>query len=145
MTEFHPNKYTNKSMEERDYVDVRASQITNAYQVLRLPHTRATHLLELLGNPMHETSNTEVIGADFLMQIMEWRETIDAISESDSSQSEEQLKPLKEELQQVLAQVVQELEAAFEAQDYSKAVELSGQLQYWHRIDTEIHEKMEAE
>jgi hypothetical protein len=55
------------------------------------------------------------------------------------------LKPLKEELQQVMAQVVQELEAAFEAQDYSKAVELSGQLQYWHRIDMEIHENMEAE
>jgi Fe-S protein assembly co-chaperone HscB len=145
MTEFHPDKHTNKSMEERDYVDVKASQITNAYQVLRLPHTRATHLLELLGNPMDETSNTEVVGAEFLMQIMEWRETIDAISESDSSESEEQLKPLKEELQQVLAQVVQELEAAFEAHDYSKAVELSGQLQYWHRIDTEIHEKMEAE
>jgi DnaJ-domain-containing protein 1 len=98
--------------------------------------------------PQHEpdeTSNTEVVGAEFFMQIMEWRETVDAISESDSSQSEEQLKPLKEELQQVMAQVVQELEAAFEAQDYSKAVELSGQLQYWHRIDMEIHENMEAE
>ena len=52
MTEYHPDKHTNKSQTERDLMDEKAAIVTHAFQTLTQPHTRATHLLELLGNPV---------------------------------------------------------------------------------------------
>jgi molecular chaperone HscB len=138
MTEFHPDKHTNKPLPERERVDVIASQVTNAFQILRQPHTRAPHLLELLGTPMEETSRSDLVGMEFLMETMELREAVD-------STSPVHLKPIWDETQQHIAQVVEDLETAFDEEDFARAVELSAQLQYWHNIETAIHEKMENE
>lgn len=136
MTEYHPDKHSSKTLQDREKVDGMASQITNAFQILRQPHTRATHLLELLGSPMEETSQSDLVGMEFLMQVMELREAVDSTSPAS-------LKPIWDETQQDISHVVEELEAAFEEEDISKSVELSAQLQYWHRIEETIYEKME--
>lgn len=67
---------------------------------------------------------------------MELRETVD-------STKPENLKSLWDETQQRINQVLEELDESFEDNDFQKAIKLSAQLQYWHRIETAIYEKME--
>ena len=138
MTEYHPDKHTTKTLMERQEIEEIASQVTSAYQILQEPHTRATHLLELLGNPMEETSKSDLVGMEFLMQVMEIRESVDTTAP-------EHLKPIWDETKHHMEELVDELGEAFEQEDYEKAIQLSAQLQYWHRIETAIHEKMEQE
>jgi molecular chaperone HscB len=138
MTEFHPDKHGNKSSEEKEYIDAKASQVTNAFQTLRHAHTRATHLLDLVGQPMDETSQGNLVGEDFLMDVMEIRESIDSTDATN-------MKPLWDETQQKIHQVCEKLDVAFNAQDFPEALKLSAMLQYWHRIEVTIHEKMEDE
>ena len=58
MTEYHPDKHTGKSSAERDRMDELASRVTHAFQTLTLPHTRATHLLDLLGSLVRHKCGT---------------------------------------------------------------------------------------
>lgn len=138
MIEFHPDKHSGKSQQEREYAEVKASRVTQAFQELKDPHTRATHLLDLLGNHMEETSKTDLVGNEFLMDVMEIRESI---AETPAAQFE----PLWKETRLKIQQVCEELDDAFEAEDNEKALRLSAMLQYWHRIEETIHEKMEDE
>eukprot|EP00980_Cylindrotheca_fusiformis_P003323 scaffold746_cov123-Cylindrotheca_fusiformis.AAC.11 len=57
MTEHHPDKHREASIPEMSDEEDKAAQITNAYQTLLQPHTRASHLLELLGKPVRLPSS----------------------------------------------------------------------------------------
>jgi molecular chaperone HscB len=148
MAKYHPDRRNQQSMghhgNDDDDGDMDASQITNAYQILREPHTRATYLLELLGHPIEETANTaSLIRPEFLLQVMEWRETIDSLDPSsgdhdDMEVLEDLLSQTKDEIQGVMSQ----LDEAFQKQDLNRAMQLSAQLQYWHRIEETIQDKM---
>lgn len=52
MTKHHPDKNRDKSLPERNSIEEKAAEITHAFQTLHHPHTRATHLLDLLGTPV---------------------------------------------------------------------------------------------
>jgi Fe-S protein assembly co-chaperone HscB len=138
MKEFHPDKHAGKALQEREFIDMKAKQVTQAFQELKDPHTRATHLLGLLGNPMEETSNIDLVGNEFLMDVMEIRESIVATPAAN-------FEPLWKETKYKIQQVCEELDDAFEQEDNEKALRLSAMLQYWHRIEETIHEKMELE
>ena len=138
MKEFHPDKHAGKDQQEREYVEMKASRVTQAFQELKDPHTRATHLLDLLGNPMDETSQSNLVGNEFLMDVMEIRESIVATPAAN-------FEPLWKEMRLKIQQVCEELDDAFEKEDSEKALRLSAMLQYWHRIEETIHEKMEDE
>jgi Fe-S protein assembly co-chaperone HscB len=138
MIEFHPDKHSGKSKQEREYADMKASQVTHSFQELKNPHTRAVHLLHLLGNPMDETSKGNLVGNEFLMDVMEIRESV-------ASTPATNLEPIWRETRLKIQQVCEELGAAFEQEDTEKALKISAMLQYWHRIEETIHEKMEVE
>lgn len=138
MTDYHPDKHTLKDAAEQVAVEHQAASVTNAYDVLKRPHTRATHLLEVLGHPMEEGSTGELVGMEFLMQIMTLREQID------STDSDEALKPLLTGNVLRMNETAEQLVDAFDERDIKRAMELTAQLQYWHRIDETIREKMSS-
>jgi molecular chaperone HscB len=124
-----------------------ASIITHAYHTLRKPHTRAMYLLTLVGKPIDETSGAaRLVGPEFLMTIMEWREMIDGIpSVADSGGGDQVMEELelrldetREEMEGILAQ----LDVAFQDDDFDQAMKLVAQLQYWNRIEETIVEKL---
>lgn len=136
MAELHPDKHANKTETERLDFERQASEVTNAYETLVEVHTRATHLLDVLGRPMEDSASGKVVGHEFLMEVMLLREEID------SSSGDEMLKPLLGRNQYRIEETCQELEQAFEESDLDKAVELTARLQYWNRIDETIREKI---
>jgi molecular chaperone HscB len=151
MTKYHPDMRNQRQGDDDDDDDDDtndASEITHAYHTLRKPHTRATHLLELVGRPMEEetTNAASLVGPGFLMHVMEMREDIDSIAGlQDGRSSEDATRELEELLssaQQEMEEVLEELDKAFQHDHLDKALELSAQLQYLHRIEETIVEKL---
>lgn len=160
MAEHHPDKLKHNATADATEFD--ASQITHAYQILKEPHTRATHLLELLGrsiNPDNSNNNNNspapstLVGPAFLLHIMELREEIDgliedlqrakSISTTSTSTAMKSLQNLMEETKEQIQTITKDLDQAFEGDDLDRAMELSAQLQYWKRIQDTIQEHLE--
>ena len=56
MSNLHPDRHTLKSIDEQDHYRHQASQVTRAYSILRTPHERALHLIQLTGKTIEESS-----------------------------------------------------------------------------------------
>jgi molecular chaperone HscB len=138
MIDFHPDKHSLKDIEVQEAFEKQASAVTRAYDILKHPHTRATHLLEVLGHPMEDQSTGDLVGMVFLMEIMEAREIID------STVGDDELRPLLLENQKEIDETSELLSRAFEQTNLEKALELTAQIQYFTRIDETIREKMKS-
>ena len=71
----HPDRYATGSETERRVAMQWATRANEAYRTLRDPLSRARYLLGLKGFDTGEETNTSM-PPDFLMQQMEWRESV---------------------------------------------------------------------
>jgi molecular chaperone HscB len=115
-----------------------ASLVTDAFDALQKPHTRALHLLEIHNRPLDESSSTDLVGAPFLMDVMERRETISETSDHVHLQS------MWRENKRSIQATCRELTNAFAASDLDRALRLTARLQYWNRIEETLREKMDS-
>ncbi|EEC48226.1 predicted protein [Phaeodactylum tricornutum CCAP 1055/1] len=136
MTSLHPDKHTLKSQSSQDESHDLASRVTLAYDVLRQSLSRASHLLELNGRGMEDTASGKLVGACFLMHVMDLREQIDEANDDAS------LKKLWDENEVRSQQVCDGLAEAFAQEDFDEALRLTGKLQYWNRVQETIREKI---
>jgi molecular chaperone HscB len=121
---------------------VEPAVVTDAYDTLKRPHLRATHLLQVLGHPMDEDAavgSMQLVGDAFLMEIMRIREDIENAATDDAA-----LKPLLDQNLQRIEETCHKLDVAFEAQNMPEALQLTAQLQYWNRIDETLREAMDS-
>ena len=72
----HPDRFASASEAERRVAMQWATRANEAYRTLRNPIDRARYLLALKGFDTGEESNTSM-PPDFLMQQMEWRESVE--------------------------------------------------------------------
>jgi len=72
----HPDRHAGGSDGERRLALQRATQVNEAYRVLRDPQRRGAYLCERAGVPLQAESNT-AMPAVFLMQQMTWRESLE--------------------------------------------------------------------
>ncbi len=75
----HPDKFANATDRERRLSVQQAALINEAFETLKSPLRRARYLLELHGLAVNDESNT-VMDPAFLMQQMEWRESLEEIA-----------------------------------------------------------------
>eukprot|EP00977_Amphora_coffeiformis_P005969 scaffold1271_cov167-Amphora_coffeaeformis.AAC.4 len=140
MNEYHPDRNRQSAADEQDEMRDKSSAVTQAYQELTSPHTRAAHLMALRGKPMDETLSQSVVGMEFLMQVMEVREEVENVEPG----SDEGLRPLLAENEKRIAETCHDLENAHEIGDLDRALQLTARLQYWNRVTETIREKMES-
>ena len=134
----HPDRHGHHSAEDQKLLADHASDITDAYAVLRAPHMRAVHLLELLGSPLDEGTSSEMLGAEFLMNIMEVREELEEAGAEPS-----RLQALREANKQAMDKLHSQLRGAFdEARDLELARALTARLQYLQRIEEEAANRL---
>ena len=144
MEEHHPDKQQHNGNDNQHRFQ-KASSITRAYDRLRRKHTRATHLMELLGKPMEESSSGMLVGQEFLMQIMELRQAVeDAAAVNDHADREALLRPLWEENKRRIQETCERLDQVIESGDLETALELTARLQYWNRMDETIRVGLES-
>lgn len=127
-------------MAEQERMQERSSHVTQAYQQLTSPHTRAAHLMTLRGKPMTETASQEIVGTEFLMQIMEIREAVENVMAG----SDDELKALLQENEARIADTCREFEQALDHGNLDNALQQTARLQYWNRVSETIKEKMES-
>jgi hypothetical protein len=160
MKEYHPDKQLHNNTSDSHPSHLTAETITHAYQIMKTPHTRALHWLELHGCPLveerHKGNNNhngddaippDLVGMEFLMEIMEWREAIE-----DATGAQPKLEAIAEEtkiLHQHCERALEDLldDADANANDEAllqDARQLTAQLQYWHRLETTLKEAMDV-
>jgi molecular chaperone HscB len=81
--EAHPDRFAAQGAAAQRVAMQWSVRINEAYQRLKDPVRRAAYLCELHGSPIDAESNTAMPG-DFLMQQMEWRESLDEAQTPDA-------------------------------------------------------------
>lgn len=133
----HPDRHGQSSEQEQQDAADHAADITDAYSVLKAPHLRAVHLLELLGTPLDEETSGDVLGPEFLMEVLEIREELE-----EPGLQPDRLLGLREVNNKAVAALHSRLCAAFGTHELVQAQALTARLQYLQRIDEEILAKM---
>ncbi len=77
----HPDKFANASEQDKRLAVQRAAQINDGFNTLKHPILRAEHMLSLKGIDLSHESTT-VKDTQFLMQQMEWRESLEALRDN---------------------------------------------------------------
>ena len=128
----HPDRFASASAAERRVALQWSTRANEAYRALREPLSRAIYLCTLRGDdPSAETSTT--MPSDFLMQQLEWRETLDDAADTPA------LDALDRELAERRAAMIVNVSAALDDQrDDARAVALVRQWMFVERFAEDI-------
>lgn len=131
---FHPDKFASASAFEQKQAVMMSSTINDAYRTLRNPIDRAAYLLKTLGIDADAPEHTS-FAPDFLMQQMEWRETLmEARAESDLKT----LENLNDEIRAEQEKLFCGLKQSFARQDYDTAAQQVRQGRFLDKLRNEI-------
>ena len=117
-----------------------ATLANEAYQTLKHPALRAKYLLELQGITAISETNT-AMPADFLMQQMEWRETLE---DAKSARDLNALDNLLNEIRREATTLKSELSTLIDSkQDYTAATASTRKLIFMDKISADINKVIE--
>jgi molecular chaperone HscB len=135
--EAHPDRFAAEGAAAQRVAMQWSVRINEAYQRLKDPLKRAAYLCELQGAPVQAENNTAMPAA-FLMQQMEWRESLD------DTESPEGLEALLDEVSAEQRRVLQELARLLdEVQDPLLAVGQVRALMFFERFMQEVNAKLD--
>ena len=132
----HPDRFASADPASQRQAMQWSVRINEAYQRLKDPIKRAAYLCELRGAPIEAENNT-AMPADFLMQQMHWRESLD---DAQSLQDHEQI------LDQVNASfktALQHCEHALDAGRYDQAALQVRALMFTDKFIKDIHARID--
>jgi molecular chaperone HscB len=139
-SESHPDRFVTASAAEK-LQSMQTSTLANeAYQTLKNPANRARYLLELQGiNAIAETNTA--MPADFLMQQMEWRETIDDATQAGNiNVLENLLSKMQAEAKTLQVDLADLIDAK---KDYGTATEAARKLIFIDKVRADINKAIE--
>ncbi|KAL4227390.1 hypothetical protein ACF0H5_012832 [Mactra antiquata] len=129
----HPDRYSQKSKEERLLAEQQSAFINKAYNTLLKPLSRGLYLLELHNDPIEE-SNSDV-DPEFLMEVMEVNEDIaEASTDMDALLKVENINSAKINL------CLKEISKTFKDNDIPSAKRHLIKLKYFTNIDDKLKE-----
>lgn len=131
---FHPDKFASASAFEQKQAVMMSSTINDAYRTLKNPIDRAAYLLKTSGIDADAPEHTS-FAPEFLMQQMEWRETLmEARAESDLKT----LENLSDEIRVEQEKLFCDLKQSFARQDYDTAAQQVRQGRFLDKLRNEI-------
>ena len=132
--EAHPDKFAAQGLAAQRVAMQWSVRINEAYQRLKDPLRRAAYLCELHGAPIQAHDNTAMPPA-FLMQQMEWRETLE---EARAQNNQAALRALEADIQAEQNTLLSALQTAFKQTDYHNAANLVRQGRFLNKLRQEI-------
>lgn len=129
----HPDKLVQADEKARLAAVQQSMQVNDAYDTLKSPLTRADYLLMLRGHIAFD-ENTTVQTPELLMEMMELREQM-----QDAAEDGRALLQLVADTKKAAQDCVNDLSAAFKAEDYETAKSTHLRLQYLHKALEEAH------
>ena len=131
---FHPDKFASASAFEQKQAVMMSSTINDAYRTLKSPIDRAAYLLKSQNIDADAPEHTS-FSPEFLMQQMEWRETL---MDAQMEQNHDAIRALDQEIQAVQSNLYQDLQQAFEQQDYESAAQWVRHGRFLNKLRKEI-------
>ncbi len=131
---FHPDKFASASAFEQKQAVMMSSTINDAYRTLKSPIDRAAYLLKSQNIDADAPEHTS-FSPEFLMQQMEWRETL---MDAQMEQNHDAIRALDQEIQEVQSNLYQDLQQAFEQQDYESAAQWVRHGRFLNKLRKEI-------
>ena len=137
----HPDRFAAAPEAEKRLAMQWAARANEAYRTLRDPVDRARYLLGLKGFDTGEETNT-AMPPDFLMQQMEWRESV---AEARASRDAKRLAALHREIAGERAEMLHQLERAIDRDaNYDAGCSLVRKLRFLEKLEEEIDEALEG-
>lgn len=131
----HPDNFSAASAQEQRLAIQKSAEINDALRILKDPITRADSIIAIntgeTENP-EEKSNKDI---DFLMQQMEWRETLENI---ENRQDTDELTAFAQEINQIRHAILSELSTALDAQQWNIARAITDKLRFIKKLQAEI-------
>lgn len=131
---FHPDKFASASAFEQKQAVMMSSTINDAYRTLKSPIDRAAYLLKSQNIDADAPEHTS-FSPEFLMQQMEWRETL---MDAQMEQNHDAIRALDQEIQEAQSNLYQDLQQAFEQQDYESAAQWVRHGRFLNKLRNEI-------
>ena len=131
---FHPDKFASASAFEQKQAVMMSSTINDAYRTLKSPIDRAAYLLKSQNIDADAPEHTS-FSPEFLRQQMEWRETL---MDAQMEQNHDAIRALDQEIQAVQSNLYQDLQQAFEQQDYESAAQWVRHGRFLNKLRKEI-------
>ncbi|WP_118803938.1 Fe-S protein assembly co-chaperone HscB [Neisseria lactamica] len=131
---FHPDKFASTSAFEQKQAVMMSSTVNDAYRTLKNPIDRAAYLLKTLGIDADAPEHTS-FAPEFLMQQMEWRETL---MEARAGNDLESLKNLDNEIRAEQEKLFYDLKQSFARQDCGIAAQQVRQGRFLDKLRHEI-------
>ena len=131
---FHPDKFASASAFEQKQAVMMSSTINDAYRTLKSPIDRAAYLLKSQNIDTDAPERTS-FSPEFLMQQMEWRETL---MDAQMEQNHDAIRALDQEIQEAQSNLYQDLQQAFEQQDYESAAQWVRHGRFLNKLRNEI-------
>ncbi|WP_293775506.1 Fe-S protein assembly co-chaperone HscB [uncultured Oxalicibacterium sp.] len=136
----HPDRFANASDSEKRVAMQWATRANEAYKTLKNPFKRAAYLCELHGIDLEVESNT-AMPVTFLMQQMEWRETLDdARGNKDAAALDKLEAGLRAERKETLTTIAAQLDAG----QFKDAAGLVRQLMFLEKFSEEVANAQDA-
>ena len=132
--QFHPDKFASASAFEQKQAVMMSSTINDAYRTLKSPIDRAAYLLKSQNIDADAPEHTS-FSPEFLMQQMEWRETL---MDAQMEQNHDAIRALDQEIQEAQNNLYQDLQQAFEQQDYESAAQWVRHGRFLNKLRNEI-------
>ncbi|MBW8305506.1 MAG: Fe-S protein assembly co-chaperone HscB [Thiobacillus sp.] len=140
----HPDRFAAQPEAEQRVAMQWATQVNEAYQTLKHAVNRGVYLLKLQGNDAFDAANTKMAPA-FLMQQMEWRETIE---DARVARNAAALDALSDELRATHRRIEAQLAELIDtAHDFAAASEAVRQLRFMDKLIAEVgdvYEELES-
>ena len=131
----HPDNFSATSAQEQRLAIQKSAEINDALRILKDPITRADSIIAIntgeAENP-EEKSNNDI---DFLMQQMEWRETLENI---ENRKDTDELTAFTQEINQIRHAILSELSTALDAQQWDIARAITDKLRFIKKLQAEI-------
>ena len=136
--EVHPDKFAADGAAAQRVAVQWAVRVNEAYQRLKDPLKRAAYLCDLAGQPIDAENNTAMPGA-FLMQQMEWRESLD------EARTVQQVEALADAVTAHRSGALQQLQQLLdEQQDAAAAAQQVRALMFVERFAEDVDRRLEA-
>ena len=127
----HPDRFVNATDAEKKQSLQKSTQINDAYQVLKDPIKRASHIISL-----HQVLKDNTLPPDFLMQQMEWEEEFETINDLEQVQLfSDKIDGEKKMLMDLLAIDLDE------KKDWESATNIIGKLKFITNLFLRIQQK----
>ncbi len=136
----HPDKFASATDAEKRVAMQWATRANEAYQTLKSPLKRAGYLCELNGADLQTESNTAMPRA-FLMQQMEWRETLE---DAKAAKDLDALDKLHAGLREVRKTEVAQIGELLDAGNFAQATQGVRQLMFLEKFGEEISRIVDA-